>query len=156
MAFRLKVNKTDINAAKNRLRRKPTVILGRRLEQAGDMILAEVGSGDWFDNPTGKLQGSNTKGRLSRRRATVTLPLLWGVPYGRVLEFGPRVKTWKIRARFGKALRFQVGGSVIFRREVTHHWTPAQKRPHFFPAAKRLAPSIRKLLAKSMKEIVRK
>lgn len=76
----------------------------------------------------------------------------WGVPYGEVLEFGPRgAKTWTIRpkgfrsditSRGGgktglKFLRFQWRGKICYARQVTHVWTKDQLRPHVAPAFER-------------------
>lgn len=156
MGINLKIDKpAELARFNRRLRRKVVVIMGRRLNQAADMIISEVKSGSFFDNPTGKLQESISKGRVRRRRGAISIDMGWGVPYGKTVEFGPRKKTWKIRARFAKALRFQAGGGIVFAKEVTHRWTPAEQRPHFAPTIKRLAPRIRKTLGIIVRETMK-
>lgn len=102
---------------------------------------------------TGKLKASLRTRRGRSIGGDIVQEMSWGVPYGEVLEFGPRRKfTWKIRpkgfrsdvthGRSGggvalKFLRFQVGAKIVYAKEVKHVWTTSQLRPHFEPHMKK-------------------
>lgn len=78
----------------------------------------------------------------------------WGVPYGEVMEFGPRRKfVWDIfptgfrsditHGRSGggvalKMLQFQWHGKICYAKKVTHRWTTKELRPHVGPSLDRL------------------
>jgi len=79
----------------------------------------------------------------------------WGLPYGRVLEYGPSVSAWVIRPKFRKALRFWMGAQIftpsgrksrrmmtekngagiVYRSYVLHRDYPSHRRPHLVQAA---------------------
>ena len=77
----------------------------------------------------------------------------WGVPWGEVLEFGPRRKfVWPIfpkgfrsdksQGRSGggvalKFLRFEWKGKIVYSKGVIHRWKKGELRPHVEPSLKR-------------------
>jgi hypothetical protein len=79
----------------------------------------------------------------------------WSVPYGYILEWGPRKKIWEIKPKRFKALRipgwqFTVvrgpGGAakmqqnVVYFKKVVHRWTKWSLRPHMRPAGEKIRP----------------
>jgi hypothetical protein len=120
----------------------------RALGKWGRRIITDIRRDEeLFSNETGRLKAS-----LWTKRGKDPVPVQemgWAVPYGEVLEFGPkRKKTWVIRpkgfrsdvnlGRSGagqslKALRFESKGRIVYARKVTHRWTSAELRPHFRP-----------------------
>lgn len=67
---------------------------------------------------TGRLRSSVTT-RLERRGPDLVGLVGTNVFYGRIHEFGVAHR-WPITARKGKALKFTIGGTLFFRRQVVH------------------------------------
>lgn len=87
------------------------------LQKAARHLKKALRRGHWFDEPTGKLQKSFRQ-RLHMKEGGIDI--LWGVPYGPVLEWGPRNWSGWFVARYGK---------LYWRK-----WSPKSLRPHIEPA----------------------
>ena len=125
-----------------------------RLPQAVSLVIAAVRRGNFFNKGTGKLKRSLSMSRVRQSGTSVEQDALWGVPYGRVLEWGPfRKRTWAIKARKAQFLRFAANGKVFFRKQVTHRWTPKEMRPHFGPTLFRLRSALLRILGREPKII---
>lgn len=125
-----------------------------RLPAASALVIAAVRRGNFFNKDSGKLKRSISAGPVVQSGASVRQDISWGVPYGRVLEWGPfRKRTWVIKARKAKFLRFAVGGKVVFAKQVTHRWTPKEMRPHFGPTLFRLRSALLRILGREPKII---
>lgn len=61
------------------------------------------------------------------------------VPYGKMHEFGVP-KSWVIEAKRAKALRFEIGGTVFFRKSVVH--PPLPERSFLRAALAQIAPQV--------------
>ena len=86
---------------------------------------------------------------------TVVTEITWDEQYGRIAEYGPRVKSWVIEAKYAKALRFPIltaSGAVDKIQYVArgHHilfrWRESMLRPHVNPAIDELWPEIQETL----------
>jgi hypothetical protein len=120
----------------------------RALSKRARRIISDIRRDEeLFSNESGRLKASLWTKRA--KGTEIVQEMGWAVPYGEVLEFGPRHKReWKIRPRgfrsdvtLGrsgggqalKALRFKSKGKIVYARVVTHRWTSDQLRPHFGP-----------------------
>ncbi|MHC4891575.1 MAG: hypothetical protein ACYTEO_19145 [Planctomycetota bacterium] len=128
--------------ALSRAPRDNLVLLKRMVEYAMDQIKGEVAHGDWFDHPTGRLQNTLEANEPQVVGNTVRQEGGWGVNYGRVLEFGPSVRYWRIRPIVAKALRFRVGDRIVYAKYADRRWTEDQLRPHWGKALDRAWPRI--------------
>lgn len=128
----------------------------QRVPQVTSMILSAIRRGNFFDRPTGRLQRTMRPGRVYSDLRGVGQTIDWGVPYGRVLEFGPRVRRWVIAARRAQFLRFVSGGRVVFARRVVRRWDRSQLRPHVGPTIDRLRPLIVRELGKPPRVLFRR
>jgi len=79
---------------------------------------------------TGALQASIRDEPAGRGRAAVGPT----AKYGAIHEFGGRTGPHTISARKAKALRFMVGGKVIYRKSVQHPGSNIPPRPYLRPA----------------------
>lgn len=127
-----------------RAARQMVRLIGRTLEVHAEETIDAVRRGDWFDNPTPELTTKLWVGRAKRVGGEIRVEAGWGSRHGPVLEWGPSVKSWVIEARFAKALRFRVGGQIVFRQRVVRNWTPDQLRPHFGPSIRKILPGLRR------------
>ncbi len=71
-------------------------------------------------NVTSKLKKSLWSPKSVIRGGNVESAIGSNVKYMGIHEFGGEIKPHLIKARFGKSLRFQIGGKVVFRRSVKH------------------------------------
>ena len=114
----------------------------------------------------GALKASLWVGRAKRSSGkSLSVEMGWGVPYGPVLEWGPRVRQWIIRprgfrvAKRGgvagvKSLRFRVGNEIVYARKVVHTWSRDQLRPHWTPTLDALEPQILDDLGKVAEDVI--
>lgn len=79
--------------------------------------------------------------------------------YGGIHEFGGRTPAHTITAKKAKALRFMIGGKVIFRRKVQHPGSNIPARPYLRPAFEKHIAKVRDImldsLAKSLSGVTR-
>jgi hypothetical protein len=75
---------------------------------------------------TGRLRQSLRATKTVLRGGNLESAIGSNVKYMGIHEFGGEIKPHLIKARFGKSLRFMIGGKVIFRRSVKH---PGGKYP---------------------------
>ncbi len=131
--------------------------VGNRMPIAAQAVVSAIRIGSFFDKPTPNLQRTMKIGAAKTKGRQTELDIEWGVPYGRVLEFGPaRKRRWVIKPKRGKALRFMVGGRLVFVRSVTRVWTKDQLRPHLGPTLFRLQGRIADILGKPPEVLFRK
>lgn len=148
--IRLKITGLDpLRRKAERAKRDVVRDVGSRMPLAAAAIFQAIRRGNFFDNPTPKLQRTMTVGRIQKRGAQLEMDIGWGVPYGRVLEFGPlRRRIWTIKPKRGKVLRFKAGGGIVFARSVTRVWEKSQLRPHVGPTIFRLRNRLIRILGK--------
>jgi phage gpG-like protein len=101
-------------------------------------VQAEKLTGQVLKVRTGSLRSSiNTE--VTDTPARITASVGSNIRYGRVHEYGVD-HPWVIAAKRGKALRFEIGGRVFFRRSVTH--PPLPERSFLRSALAEMAPQI--------------
>jgi len=145
--------------------------VGLELERQADEAIAYVGDeqGKLFTNPSGALARSLWKHPFKAQGTRVSVQAGWGVKYGRVLEYGPRRKTWTILPGKGPVaagwnrsgqptihLKWSSPAGDHFARKVTHVWTEAQKRPHWKKAIDAAAGKRRTAMRRAVKAAVAK
>jgi phage gpG-like protein len=102
------------------------------------------------------LSGKSTRRRLGKRSGFLARSIktvrkkdaaVVGTPaaYAAVHQTGGRTKARTIRPRTRKALRFFVGGQVVFARSVKHPGSVMPRRPHMTDSLKRAMPAIEKV-----------
>ena len=119
------------------------VAIKRELEASADDVVESARKNldsSRMTNPTGMLSQSIYRERQARpKNGFLGIGIGWGLPYGRILEYGPSVSAWVIRPKFRKALRFWMegigGGGIVYRRYVLHRDYPSHRRPHLVSAA---------------------
>ena len=102
---------------------------------------------------TGKLAGAQNL-RVTDRGSVITAAVGFNkntVPYGAFHEFGVP-HSWLIEAKRAKALRFKVGGKVIFRKRVIH--PPLPERSFLRSALAELSPRVLPTLEAAVKEAI--
>lgn len=128
-----------------------------RLPVATDTVIAALRRKSFFDNPSGKLQRSHKADPVKKLKFRARQDIRWTVPYGRVMEFGPRsAQSWEIKPRLKKALKFEIGGQTIFAGRVVHVWTDKQLRPHVGPTLEELDSSLTRILTREPRMLFRK
>lgn len=137
------------------------------LPEIADGLIAEVRRGDWFSHETGNLKKKLYRSKPRITQSGGSIDVGWAgdaAVYGPVLEFGPTKRRWEIKpkgttrvrvkgrglvartVRAGKnekairALRFKMGGKVVYFRKVVRNWTPKSLRPHFGKALENYRP----------------
>jgi len=109
-------------------------------------------SGQVLHQRTGALARSIDT-EVSQTESTVSASVGTGVRYARFHEYGV-AHPWLIQARTARALRFEVGGRVIFRRYVRH--PPLPERSFLRSALKDMQPKIEEGLRAAVAEAIRK
>lgn len=128
-----------------------------RLPVATDTVIAALRRKSFFDNPTGKLQRSHKADPVRMLKFRARQDVRWTVPYGRVMEFGPRsAVAWEIKPKRAKALRFVVDGKTVFAGRVVHVWDDRQLRPHVGPTLEDLDSSLVRILTREPRMLFRK
>jgi phage gpG-like protein len=87
-------------------------------------------SGSRLGVVSGALRSSISAVRLDK----LTVAVGTWLPYARIHEFGGQTRPHTITARAAKALRFVIGGVVVFARSVHHPGSKMPRRPHRAPA----------------------
>ena len=105
------------------------------LPEIADKLISTIRAGNWFANESGNLKKKMYKSGVRATRQGASIDVGWSgdaAIYGPVLETGPKKKSWVIKpkAQGVKALRFSVGGKVMFAKKVTINWQPKSLRPH--------------------------
>jgi HK97 gp10 family phage protein len=91
--------------------------------------------------------------QVSQTETAVSASVGTAVRYARFHEYGV-AHPWLIQARTARALRFLVGGRVIFRRYVRH--PPLPERSFLRSALKEMRPEIEEGLRAAVAEAIRK
>ncbi|MCU0292544.1 MAG: hypothetical protein MUF10_11255 [Thermoanaerobaculaceae bacterium] len=135
---------------------KRTIILLSRILRAGaQQIRGSVSMGDFFDEPSGELQRSTWVGKVERVGDELAVEMGWAHRYGPVLEFGSELAGWWIRAKWATRLRFRVGGSMVYPKEVWHEYTADQMRPHWGPTIEKKWPEVQRQLDLVPEEVLK-
>jgi len=102
-----------------------------------------------------RLAGTIHTSPLRSISGQASIDIKWGLPYGRILEYGPRVKQWVITARNAPHLVFysQYHGSIIKKKQVIHRWDKSQLREHVGPAVETHWPDCKADLAEILERI---
>ncbi len=128
---------------------KAIILTKRVLEMGMDQVKGSVQLGDFFDDASGELQTSLWAGEVALKGGRADVEGGWTSIVGPVREFGVRPMNqagWWIRAKWAKFLRFRVGNSIVYKKEVWHAWTDDQMRPHWGPTIDEKWPGIARQL----------
>lgn len=129
---------------------KQAILITRRILVIGmGQIQAAVMYGSFFDDPTGELQGALWVGKGTLNGDNVSVSAGWAHQYGPVKEFGvtpAKQGGWPIFPKYARALRFNVGGVIVYSKGHWHPWTEDQMAPHWGPTLEELWPWITKQL----------
>jgi hypothetical protein len=151
MSFSVTLRAPGLAKLKARFRQSPAIV-ARQMQLGLERSLERQAAETRARTPvkTGTLQRSITwkvEGRGARIYGTVYSPLA----YALFVERG--TKPHRIRARSARFLRFEVGGRVVFAREVQH---PGTKAAHFFAdGAKASVVPTRRFLAARLGNVTR-
>lgn len=99
---------------------------------------------------TGSLAQSILAEPATMQGDEIKADVVWGVAHGPLMEYGPDIQQWTIRATYAKALRWIANGSVHYAKQVLHTWDRSQLRPHMEPAADEIAEPLANDLAETM------
>lgn len=91
-------------------------IVARRLSGQGPFPAADKRLGV----RSGRLRQSLRTSKAVVRNGNIEAGIGTNVKYAGLHEFGGTIAPHTIKARFGKSLRFMIGGKVIFRKSVKH------------------------------------
>lgn len=111
------VDISAIRKAHKRLLAETNTAIARAAVSAGEFAVNHVKAHPTFRPRTHNLQNS-TDWRVVRIRGGRVIRIRNSAKYAHAIDLGARPH--KIRARRRKALRFVVGGRVLFRRSVNH------------------------------------
>lgn len=109
----------------------------------------------------------------------ITSEVKWGRMYGYLVEWGPSKKSWPIRAKYAKALRFtwpnapqggftatQTGSkggqkvmslteNVFYFKAIKYRWKKSHLRPHVGPAMNKIEPGFIRDMVRIPREAVK-
>jgi len=110
---------------------------------------------------------------------TIFSEVKWGRMYGYLVEWGPSKKSWPIRAKYAKALRFTwptapMGGftatqtgskggqkvmslteNVFYFKAVKYKWDKSHLRPHVGPAMRKIEPGFIRDMLRIPREVLK-
>ncbi len=118
-------------------------LLGLRMIQ---MVVRDKLSGQVLSRRTGKLAASiargapDTRSRFEQTQTSATSIVGTNVIYGKTWEYGAQIPAYVIRPVKAKALRFTVGGSVVFAQRVNMPARYQQARPFLAPVLAEIKP----------------
>lgn len=150
--------KFDLSSLRSRFRGCPRVARRRLrtvLPKHGKAILGSIRrSKSIFDRTNTHKDSPSLQRSLWASQKNTSNELVqemgWGVPYGPVLEHGPRKRRWIIPGPVG----FAVGGGVQWASEVERVWTNDQKREHFGPAMEKQEPKFHRDAERALVESI--
>jgi hypothetical protein len=119
------INLSDVIRKHQRFVKLHEAMVEREAREAGEHAEAFVFQSPGFKPQTGALQRATQARVIRSGKRTLIVRVSNKKAYAAAIDRGSRAHV--IRARSGKALRFQAGGQTLYRRSVNHPGTRAYR-----------------------------